>query len=102
MMKTTAILTLSTAAILTLASIQPAFAKMSSGEAVTTCKNEVIARFGKDAQTKLVRLRERKVTKVTLSVRGVEDKKFKVECKINGEQQITLFTDSRDNNVATR
>ena len=101
-MKTTAILTFSTVAILTLASIQPAFAKMSSGQAVTACKAEVVERFGKDARTKLLRLRERKMTKVTLSVRGVEDKSFKVECKINGEQQITLFTDSRDNNVASR
>jgi hypothetical protein len=102
MMKTTAILTFSTAAILTLGSVQTAFAKMTPGQAVTACKAEVTARFGKDAHTKLHRLRSGKVTKVSLSVRGVEDKTFKIECKINGQQQITLFTDSRDNNVASR
>ena len=102
-MKNLTSLALVAATLTTLATAQPALAKMSAGQAVTACKTEVTARFGENAITKVKRIRSGKVTRVSLYVRGVSDKTFKIECKIDGKQHITGFVDSReDANVASR
>jgi hypothetical protein len=95
-MKTLTSLSLAVATLVTLAAVQPALAGVSAGKAVTACKTEVTARFGKDAITKVHRIRSGKVTRVSLYVRGVSDKTFKIECKIDGKQHITGFVDSRE------
>jgi purine nucleoside permease len=102
-MKTTlTFATLGTAALLTLAASQPAVAGMTSGKAVAICKNKVAARFGENAKIKIKRIRGSKTRKVSLYVRGVSEEQFTIECKVDGKQQITLFTDSRDENIAAR
>ena len=101
-MKTLTLVSLTTAALLSFAMSQSAVAGVTSSKAVSACKTEVAARYGENAKTKVHRIRNRKVTTVSLSVRGVTEKSFKVDCKIDGRAQIAAFTDSRDDSVATR
>ena len=82
-------------------SAMPALAGVSASEAVTTCKNEVAARYGDEARTKIHRVRERAVTKVTLTVRGVGEEAFRVQCNVDGKRQVTELTDNRGNTVST-
>ena len=78
-----------------------ASAGVSSSKAFELCKNEVTARYGEAAKTKINYIKNGRVTKVSLKVRGVSEKSFKVQCQIDGKQEITL-TDLRDNSVAAR
>lgn len=74
---------------------------VTSSKALKLCENEVTARYGENAKTKINYIKNGRVTKVSLKVRGVSEKSFKVQCQIDGKQQITL-TDLRDNSVAAR
>ena len=79
---------------------QPALANDAS-QALAVCKNEVAARYGDEARTKIHRIREGRTTVVSLFVRGVSDKSFKVKCNVNRDLQISSFSDSRPD-VAAR
>ena len=79
----------------------PAMAGPSASEAVTICKNEVTARYGEEARTKIHRIREGRVMRVTLAVRGVADGAFRVQCKIDGNMQVTEVTDTLETNAVT-
>ena len=79
----------------------PALAGVSSSKALKLCENEVTARYGEAAKTKVNYVKKGRLTKVSLKVRGVSERSFKVQCQIDGQQQITL-TDLRDNSVAAR
>ncbi len=83
-------------------SAAPVHAGASASEAVATCKNEIAARYGEEAKTKIHRVRERSVTKVTLIVRGVGEESFRVQCNVDGKRQVTELIDSRGNDVAAR
>jgi len=83
------------AGALTLGAFAPAFAATDT-EALQICKTEVEARYGENAQTKLQRIRTRGgETRVSLFVRGVSEKRFKVECNVDDNLQITGFVDAR-------
>ena len=79
---------------------QPALANNAS-EALAVCKNEVAARYGDEARTKIQRIREGRTTVVSLFVRGVGEKQFKVQCKVSRDLQISSFSDTRPD-VAAR
>ena len=73
----------------------PAFAA-DQADALQICKAEVTARYGDQAQTKLKRIRSRgDTTKVSLIVRGVSDKRFKVDCRVDDNLKISGFVDNR-------
>ena len=72
----------------------PALAAPSAGEAVSLCKNEVKARYGDEARTRIHRIRDGRVTRVWLNVRGVSDGAFRVQCQINDDFQVTDVSDN--------
>ena len=80
---------------------QPALAANDASKALAICKNEVAARYGDEARTKIQRIREGRTTVVSLFVRGVGEKSFKVKCKVNGDLQVSSFSDTRPD-VAAR
>ena len=69
-------------------------AMAGTGKAVTICKNEVAARYGEEARTKIHHVRTGKQTRVTLVVRGVTEDSFRVQCKVDSQLQVTEITDN--------